>query len=436
MRNKDLFSYGFGLALAAGCLSAPVHAIDLTADDWTFSVNGNINVNYIYSHCQSSTTAEPVAGGLACEGTPSSTNVSNVANGLLPAAIVFGIKTTQNGFDIAGHFGLYPGIATNDGGSPNLQQGSPAGTNVALGTTGLDVRQVYVTVGNNDIGTFTLGRNFGLFGFDAIINDITIRGVGGGGAASGSAPANTTLGSIGLGYIYVDTLGQINYTTPTFSGFNLTLGIFDPLNALTTPSTTVQTAAGPSVVADTNAPKGAPGFHGKATYTLNISDGVKLYVSGTAIAQRQDFTTAVATAVSYTGWGTDGFVKLDIHSFEFAGSYYHASGLGTTAFFDNSSDSTGKPRESDGYLVQGTYTTGPVKFGLNYGVSKLNVTNTEDAIANPNLVGRNSKVTFGVYYSLTKSLTLESEVTNVQSTAHDGDQNKSTNANIGAFFAF
>src|SRR5438477_12140782 len=41
------------------------------------------------------------------------------------------------------HLGLYPGIVANDGGSPNLQQTATAvGTNTALATTGLDVRQV------------------------------------------------------------------------------------------------------------------------------------------------------------------------------------------------------------------------------------------------------------------------------------------------------
>ena len=89
------------------------------------------------------------------------TSVSNVGNGLLPAAIVFGVKTTQDGFVYIGvHFGFYPGIATNDGGSPNLQaSGGP--TNTALGTTGLDIRQVYLTFGNKSMGTFLLGRQIG-----------------------------------------------------------------------------------------------------------------------------------------------------------------------------------------------------------------------------------------------------------------------------------
>ena len=134
-----------GPLVAGGILSVlamPAGAVDLTSPDgnWTFSVNGNINVDYIYSDCQKNPVA--IGGGLTCGGAANgNTSVSNVGNGLLPAAIVFGVKTTQDGFDIGVHFGFYPGIATNDGGSPNLQaNGGP--TNTALGTTGLDIRQV------------------------------------------------------------------------------------------------------------------------------------------------------------------------------------------------------------------------------------------------------------------------------------------------------
>src|ERR1700730_15805792 len=235
MQNSNKRAFRLAAAFAATLAATAAGAVDIVSGDWKFSVNGNINVDYIYSSCQSASSAQKIdtVGG-ACTGSASGSSVSNVGNGLLPAAITFGISTTQNGYDIAAHFGLYPGIATNDGGSPNLQaNGKP--TNVGLGTTGLDVRQVFMTFGNKDIGTFTLGRNFGLFAFDAIINDMTLPGVGVAGSASSASPSNTTVGSIGFGYLYPDTLAQIDYTTPDIAGFNATIGIFDPLNSLTAP---------------------------------------------------------------------------------------------------------------------------------------------------------------------------------------------------------
>ena len=425
LRGKlyPLASWAAGVLI--GLTGTSAGAMDLKNADgtWTFSIAGNVNVHYIYSNCDSSTSASAVAGGLACAGTQSGSNVSNVGNGLLPAAFTFGVSTTQGGIDLSAHLGLYPGIATNDGGSPNLQQTTGNGSsNTALGTTGLDVRQVYMTFGNKGMGTFTFGRNFGLFGFDAIINDMTLPGVGVAGSASGAAPSNTTLGSIGLGYIYVDTLAQMNYTTPDFSGLNFTIGIFDPLNSATNGDTTVG--------------KKAPGFHGKVAWTMPVSSTTKFYASATFISQKQNYINGGGTAYSYDGTGFDVFAKIDVADFEAFGYYYHGSGLGTTGFFILSDDGFGDKRDSNGYLLQATYKVGAVKFGVNYGVSKLDFANSVDQTAHPTLVSKNRKVTGGVYYSLTKNLTLLGEVSDVHADAHNGNSNHSTNANVGAFLAF
>jgi predicted porin len=449
MQSSNKAAIQLAVAISGVLGAGAAGAVDIVSGDWKFSVEGNINVHYIYSSCQSATSSQAVDGGLACTGSTSGSSVSNIGNGLLPAALTFGISTTQAGYDIAAHFGLYPGISTNDGGSPNLQSNGGAPTNVGLGTTGLDVRQVYMTFGNKEMGTFTLGRNFGLFGFDAIINDMTLPGVGVAGSASGSSPSNTTLGSIGFGYIYVDTLAQMDYTTPDIAGFKFTIGIFDPLNSLT----------------DTNnQAKKAPGLHAKAAYTLKMSDDMKFYASATAITQKQDAQTVIATIPGgpiigttasgapvygvggaptsvfgpdqYTSAGGDVFFKFDVAGFEVDASYYYGKGMGTTGLFFRADDGAGHARKSDGYLLQGTYTIGAVKVGVNYGVSKLDFANATDATNDPTLVNKNSKVTGGVYYSLTKNLTLLGEVSRVQAEAHDGNENKSTNANVGAFVSF
>ncbi|WP_293367452.1 porin [Nevskia sp.] len=401
------------IAAAVAMLSSTgASALELNAGDYKFTVNGNINVHYIYSSCENNAVA--VGGGLACTETGSAGNNSSISNGLLPAALTFGIITQQAGLDIEGHFGFYPGVSSNDGGSPNLQQGAPLGTNVALATTALDVRQVYLTFGNKDIGTFSLGRNFGLFGFDAIINDITIPGVGAAGAAAVGAPANTTLGSIGLGYIYVDTLAQINYTTPDFAGFKATVGIYDPLNP-------VGAAA---------SQHSAPGFHGKLQYTTNFS-GAKLYLSATGLTQKQNDVGGPGN--NYTSSAFDFGGKLTIADFELAGWYYVGDGVGTTALFLNSDDGAGNKRESDGFLAQATYKLGATKLGVNYGVSSLDLAGGE---VNPTLVKDNKKITGGIYHSLTKNLTLVGEVTAVEAKNHSGGKNEAINFNIGTFLSF
>jgi hypothetical protein len=77
-----------------------------------------------------------------------------------------------------------------------------------------------------------------------------------------------------------------------------------------------------------------------------------------------------------------------------------------------------------------------VKLGVNYGVSKLDFANGADSTTNPTLVQENSKVTGGVYYSLTKNLMLLGEVSSVKAQAHNDNENKSTNVNFGAFLSF
>ncbi len=234
----------FAVTLLAVLAMPSARAIDVTAGKWTLSFDGNVNAHYIYSSCE--THPAVVGGGLACVAADSS---SSVSNGLLPAALTISGATNQDGYDLGFTFGLYPGISTNDGGSPNLANTSTT-RNTALGTASLDVRQVFLTFGNKDMGTVLAGRNIGLFQADAILNDMTMLGVGAGG--SNAAPTNTSLGSIGFGYIYTDWLAQINYTTPDINGAKITIGIFDPVESLTD-------GTGPT-------PKSTPGFHGKIAY--------------------------------------------------------------------------------------------------------------------------------------------------------------------------
>ena len=47
-----------------------------------------------------------------------------------------------------------------------------------VGQHPLKLIQVYLTFGNGSLGTFKFGRDFGLFAFDAIINDMSLIGAG------------------------------------------------------------------------------------------------------------------------------------------------------------------------------------------------------------------------------------------------------------------
>ena len=138
---------------------------------------------------------------------------------------------------------------------------------------------------------------------------------------------------------------------------------------------------------------------------------------------------------NYTGDGVDVFAKLDVQSLEVFAYYYHATGLGTTAFF-NLGAFNGETRGSEGYLAQATYKFGALKVGVQYGESKLDYANSADQTANPHLVSSNRKGTLGLYYSLTDNLTLLAEGSEVKSKAQSGGSNSATTVNVGAFFKF
>lgn len=403
-------SMAVAAVVGTAAFAPAAHAIDVTAGDWKLSVTGNVNAHYIYSRCETSPVT--VTAGLACVDTDSSS--SSVSNGLLPAALAISGATTQGAYDLGFTFGLYPGISTNDGGSPNLQA-TPGSTHTALGTAGLDVRQVFLTFGNKDMGTVMAGRNIGLFGADAILNDMTLLGVGAGNGAY-AAPANTSLGSIGLGYIYTDWLSQIDYTTPDLMGLKATVGIFDPLNTLS----------------QIPASKKAPGFHFKLAYTMG-----PLYLSSSGLVQQQRHTSAVAGVNGdYTSWAIDLGGKYDISGFEFAGWYYTGKGVGTTGLFVASDDGFGDARSSHGFLAQATYKIASTKFGVNYGQSNLDTANGDIGLVGADLVRKNDKFTVGVYQDLTTNLMLLAEVSRIESENHAGGKNTSNNINVGAFLKF
>jgi hypothetical protein len=162
-----------------------------------------------------------VSGGLA---TADRTNSNSVRGGLLPSSIQLGMNTNQEGIDIGVYLGVYSG-GNNIGPGTPFNANSP-GSPVSFGTPGIDLRQFYGTLGTPTFGTVKAGRDIGLFGADAILNDLTIFGVGT--PAGNFAPGETALGRIGIGYIYADFIPQIIYTTPNWNGFTASGGVFTP----------------------------------------------------------------------------------------------------------------------------------------------------------------------------------------------------------------
>ena len=99
---------------------------------------------------------------------------------------------------------------------------------------------------------------------------------------------------------------------------------------------------------------------------------------------------------------------------------YTGKGVGTTGLFILATSASGDTRKSDGGYVQATYKFDKLKVGLSYGISDLKIANDETAFQNT-LLKRNRSGVIGVYYSLTKSITLAGEFIDTKADAWNGN---------------
>ena len=419
MNTRTKLAIAFSAAMWMVPISDAVAGIDVTAGDWKIDFAGNVNAFYVGTKCDDSGPTSAVAGGLACTGNDRS---SSIRNGLLPAALVFSATSRQADLDIDVTIGFYPGI-NSDLGVPVNGSGNPS----ALQSPGIDARQVYFTFGDASWGTVKMGRDIGLFGKDAILDDMTLLGVGT--ALGNPAPSNTSLGRIGIGYIYTDWQPQITYTTPNLAGFTASFGVFQPLNDLVTQTYTSHNS--PQIQAGAAYAFGDPksaALSGKVWVDV-VSQKLKLPAA---------VTPALGQATSYTGTAVDGGVKIDVAGFEGVLYGYTGKGVGTTGLYVLSTSASGDKRKSDGGYVQATYKVlDKVKFGLSWGISDLKLADDERAgQATSTLLKRNRSGVFGVYYSLTKSITLVGEYIDTKATAWNGNSAKQKDIALGGILFF
>jgi len=412
--NKKL-SLAVAGALVAFASSANA-GITIPAGDWTVDIGGNVNA--FYNHSSGS-------------GLPNNTNTINT--GLLPAAITIGAKTRQNDLDIGFQFSMFTGIDSTN--NPVSAGAHGYGPNAALGMNSLNIRQAYMTIGDASWGQFKLGRDLGVFESDAILSDMTLLGVGAGGAGTG----NTTLGRIGYGYMYADWKTQIQYQSPNWNGLQFTAAVDTPWKAQSLVS---KWSDGNSTAAVGNDKH--MGFEGKVTYDFAANDvtgrvwlggftqkvqgtvGVTGLYSGVAGAGYNESWTSGDVSYTARAWDIGG--KVAYQGFELVGSYYDGQGIGMGGQLlggfgqtNTEADSTrafGK-RDSSGYYVQATYKIPTIgtKIGVSYGESKLKAANDNDAsfMANNGVANEQNSWVVGVYHPLTKSVNLVAEYTHAES---------------------
>jgi len=398
--NKKIAAAVSSAALVLGSTAANA-GIVIPAGEWTLDVNGNVNVYATFQNFDDA-SGTTVTGGLARteDGRGESSNQS-IATGLLPAWLGFTGTTRQNDLDVSFTISLQPSVSDN--------------TTTGDQSTTL-WRQAFLTFGDKSWGSVKMGKDLGIFAGNAILNDMTLLGVGSFYRNSGTA---TTLGGIGTGYIYPAWKGQIAYTTPNFNGFTATIGITNP-NQLNNATLTQGFTGGAGM---TNY-QDRFGVEGQIQYAF---DSGKVWVSGASYKAQAD------GAVSYDAEAVDIGANLNFGNIGLTAYYYSGDGAGTTTFGYLGANTAGQTRDSDGGYVQATYVIpSGTKLGVAYGVSQLD-TLTGDAAT---LIDENKRWTVGAYHPLTKHLNLVAEYNSVKSTASGTNENESNALSLGAILFF
>jgi predicted porin len=384
--NKNIKLAVAGAVLA---LSATANAgIVIPAGDWTLDIGGNVNA-FISNVDKETTTSAGVK--------TKAQDTNTIGTGLLPSALGIGAKTRQNDVDTAIQFTFFTG--------------SSSGSNAAGGSNTLNIRQAFLTFGDKSWGNFKLGRDLGIFGSDAILSDMTLLGVGIGGAPGG----NSTLGRIGSGYIYADWKGQISYASPNFNGFQVTAGVMENFT-------------------NGNSQRKDMAYEGKVTYDFAASDVTgRIWLGG--ITQKTEGNAAVAAvgAVgesvtvnngvgsaatsatlagdSYTSRGVDVGAKLTAGPATLVGYYYDGKGLDSQRGTGGLFNANGTKADDDGGYDQGTVVVPGIgtKLGASWG------RNNSKSPSNAHVTAfdiENESWIIGAYHPLTKHLNLVAEYVN------------------------
>lgn len=413
MKHKTI-SLAAAAALALGSASAAHGEIGFKAGAWDLSFSGNVNGFATWNSCD--TKAVAVNGGLACNRpSPDSSKEQAIESGLLPSALVFAAKSRQSDLDIGVTLGFYPGITSSATGKRGI------------GASTIDLRQNFLTFGDKSWGTVKVGRDIGLFGSDAILADMTLLGVGSGGAFLGG---NTTLGRIGVGYIYTDWIPQISYSSPKYGGFQYSAGVFQGLDVF-------PFSGDPRSASLTGHEQ--PGFQAKASYEWTGSVGGKAWLGGMSQQVKARTGDAAPAGSSVAGHAFDIGAKVNAGGLEGVLYAYTADGIGTTAIGFDAAASVGgtlAKRKSKGWYGQGTYKMGKWKPGISYGESRLDLASNESTATSPNLVKKNKSLVLGMYYSLTPSLNLVAEYVPTTAQNQTGQEVKDKLIALGAILFF
>ena len=416
----------------------------MSQEGWEVSFDGAANA-FIMKN--SGDLAPTTSGGNAFTadtygGVSGASDDTSIVTGLLPNVWGMTLKApTANGLDVSARLGLY----THMNGGEN-----------SLGNGQINIRETSGSV-SGSFGTVLVGRSLGIHQSNAILNDMLLFGVG---AAASASNSNTTLGRIGLGYLYTDFKPQISWTLPGMGGFGAKVALFDP----------------DDVQADTagfGATEGSsPRVEAQITYAgdvFNSGIGINLWVDGTY--QNTERTTAERAAVENfaidtTGAANAAYVetdairaankddrsdvesagvgfgtKLTYDAFSLVATGFYAHGLGIrgqrtlgASTSVGALDDSGKERKTYGGYIQGTFDFGQgTSVGYSYGGNFMKK-NSND-LNNLGTMNGQTMHSGMVWHNVTDNFRLVAEGGYTEKTWYLGDiEQEDSFGGVGAFF--
>lgn len=353
--SKKLSIFLAALLLPILIAGAPAEAaITLYDKEGTsFSTDGSFNTFYAYSDSDNE-----IAG--------TDRKQSRVKMGFVPNWIGYNFSKQIGDLKLGGRSSFWVTINDSDN---NLTE------------TGIDVRQFYGTV-DADWGQVLIGKDFTLFNRSNIFLDEILLGYGNVSDTLGLIDGGgTSFGNIGTGYTYPFPSAQITYRTPDIAGFKFAVGLVDPSRTTT------------------DGEEEMPRFEGELTYNYKLENGDVTAWAGFLYQESESATLDVTSeGVSYG-------IRARLAGLSVHASGYDASGVGF--LLGPGADTTlgrqiveaGEELDSNGYLLQASYTVGPARIVGSYGQSELEASTEWE----------NETATGAVFYNVNSNLTLVAE---------------------------
>ena len=293
-------------------------------DDTTFSTDGYINAFFVNSDVDR-------------EGEQFDRRQSRVKMGFLPNWLGFNFGKQIDDLKVGGRASFW--VTINDS--------ETNGTDTAI-----DVRQFYGTVANPAWGEVLMGKDFGLFSRSNIFLDELLAGYGNVSDTLGLVDGTgVSFGNIGTGYPYPFPTSQITYRNNNLAeGLRVAVGIMDPVD------TNDDSAVGKSYQEE-------PRFESEVSYQFELG-GATLYSWINGAYQTSDNTDNSVDSVTSQGLGYG--VQAKLNGFSVTASGFQAEGI-NPFFTNNAGEATLREIDSEGYLLQGSYTFGKNRLALSYG---------------------------------------------------------------------